>query len=76
MKNIILYRQLLLFLAIPLFVMTSCEDFFDPGQDVLVKEEALFDDWYEYRATAMGMYGLQQKYIISIPPETISMHLL
>ncbi|HKK62675.1 MAG TPA: RagB/SusD family nutrient uptake outer membrane protein [Bacteroidales bacterium] len=60
MKNILLYRKLLFFLAITLFVMTSCEDFFDPGQDVVVKEEVLFDDWYEYRATAMGMYGLQR----------------
>ena len=60
MKNIIVYRQLLFFLILPLFIMTSCEDFFNPGQAVLVKEDALFDEWYEYRAVAMGMYGLQQ----------------
>ena len=60
MKNIINHKQLLLFLIFPILAMTSCEDFFNPKQDILIDEEALYSDWYEYRAVAMGMYGLQQ----------------
>lgn len=60
MKNMILHKWLLLFTVFSVVLMSSCEDFFNPSQDILVEEEAIFKDWYEYRAVAMGMYGLQQ----------------
>lgn len=53
-------KQLLLLLIFSVVMMSSCEDFFNPKQDILVEEEDIFKDWYEYRAVAMGMYGLQQ----------------
>ena len=40
--------------------LTSCEDFFNPDQDIRVTEDQLFNDWYEYRAASMGLYALQQ----------------
>ncbi|MBN2611240.1 MAG: RagB/SusD family nutrient uptake outer membrane protein [Bacteroidales bacterium] len=43
--------------------IVSCEDFFDPQQDLSITEDKLYDDWYEYRAVAMGMYGLQQQLV-------------
>lgn len=53
-------KQLLFLLIFSVVMMSSCEDFFNPKQDILVEEEDIFKDWYEYRAVAMGMYGLQQ----------------
>jgi tetratricopeptide (TPR) repeat protein len=39
--------------------LTSCEDFFNPDQDITIVEEDLYTDWYEYRAASMGLYSLQ-----------------
>ncbi|HAQ18191.1 MAG TPA: hypothetical protein DCR40_03040 [Prolixibacteraceae bacterium] len=41
--------------------LPSCSDFLNPDQDLNVTQEQLYDDWYEYRSVAMGLYGLQQK---------------
>jgi starch-binding outer membrane protein, SusD/RagB family len=60
MKNLIMHKQLLFLLIFSVLVISSCEDFFNPAQDILVEEKEIFRDWYEYRAVAMGMYGLQQ----------------
>lgn len=38
----------------------SCERFFDPDQDIILKEDAFFKDWYDYRSAELGLYGLQQ----------------
>ncbi len=35
----------------------------NPGQEINVTEDKLFDDWYEYRAVAMGLYGIQQELV-------------
>jgi hypothetical protein len=43
-----------------LVLLGSCEKFIDPDQDLVVKEDDFFKDWYEYRAAEMGMYGLMQ----------------
>lgn len=43
--------------------LLSCEDFFEPEQQLDITESKLFDDWYEYRSIEMGMYGLQQKLV-------------
>jgi starch-binding outer membrane protein, SusD/RagB family len=41
-------------------LLFSCEDFFDPEQDLYIKDNQMYDDWYEYRSVAMGMYALAQ----------------
>ncbi|TNF44810.1 MAG: hypothetical protein EP310_02655, partial [Bacteroidetes bacterium] len=53
--------KLLLLIFIPALLFTSCKDFFDPEQDIRVKDEQIFRDWYEYRSAEMGMYAMQQQ---------------
>jgi starch-binding outer membrane protein, SusD/RagB family len=48
------------FLFGPVFLQ-SCEKFLNPEQELSITENKLFDDWYEYRSVAMGLYGLQQQ---------------
>jgi len=60
MKNLIKYKLHLLAFLISQILLFSCKDFFNPKQEILVEEEAIFNDWFEYRAVALGMYGLQQ----------------
>src|SRR4030042_4049961 len=56
------FLPLIIILPVMIF-LPSCEDFFDPEQELDITESQLFDDWYEYRAIEMGMYGLQQKLV-------------
>ncbi len=49
-----------------LIICASCEQFFDPEQEVNITEDQLYDDWYEYRSVAMGLYGLQTKLVEQI----------
>ncbi|MEN8228490.1 MAG: RagB/SusD family nutrient uptake outer membrane protein [Bacteroidota bacterium] len=44
-------------------MLTSCEKFLNPEQELNITEEQLFDDWYEYRSIEMGLYGLQQELV-------------
>ena len=30
--------------------LSSCEQFFNPDQELNITEDQLFDDWYEYRS--------------------------
>lgn len=48
-------------IAALIVVLGSCETFFDPDQDLLIKEDDFFNDWYDYRAAEMGLYSLQQE---------------
>lgn len=48
---------------VSIMVLPSCEDFLDPKQELNITEDHLFQDWYEYRAVEMGLYGLQQKLV-------------
>lgn len=50
-------------LTLLVLTLTSCQDFFDPKQEVDITEEELYQDWYEYRSVAMGIYGLQQNLV-------------
>jgi starch-binding outer membrane protein, SusD/RagB family len=50
-------------IAAVLLFMQSCKDFLDPKQEIAITEDQLFDDWYEYRAIDLGLYGLQQKLV-------------
>lgn len=54
------YSVILIAVVLALGILPSCSDFLNPDQDLNVTQEQLFDDWYEYRAVAMGLYGLQQ----------------
>lgn len=54
------YIQLLLVL-IPMFIITSCKDFFNPDQEIRVTEDQIFKDWFEFRSAELGMYAIQQK---------------
>lgn len=49
------------FIIFAAFFSSSCQEFFNPEQEVDITEDRLFGDWYEYRAAEMGMYALQQK---------------
>ena len=51
---------------IALMGMVSCEDFFNPDQDLIVDEDDYFTDWSEYRAAAMGLYALHQDLVEQI----------
>ncbi|NQU84682.1 MAG: RagB/SusD family nutrient uptake outer membrane protein [Mariniphaga sp.] len=46
-----------------LLLLSSCDKFFNPAQELKITEDKLFDDWYEFRAIEMGMYGLQQNLV-------------
>jgi hypothetical protein len=56
------FTIILAMMASPFF-FTSCSEFFDPEQELNITEDELFDDWYEYRSVAMGLYGLQQQLV-------------
>jgi hypothetical protein len=43
--------------------LPSCKDFLNPDQELNITKDKLYDDWYEYRSVAMGLYGLQQKLV-------------
>lgn len=51
-----LYIIALMFAMIPV----SCNEFFNPEQELDITEDKLYKDWYEYRAVGMGMYAMQQ----------------
>ncbi|HEY3369359.1 MAG TPA: RagB/SusD family nutrient uptake outer membrane protein [Prolixibacteraceae bacterium] len=53
----------IMFILISMMFLSSCKDFLNPEQEINVKQEQLFDDWYEYRSVSMGLYGLQQKLV-------------
>ena len=57
-EKINLLIGILVFAAI--IVLPSCEKFFNPGQQIYITEDKLLEDWNEYRALEMGLYGLQQ----------------
>ena len=46
--------------------LNSCKDLLNPEQEINLTEDKLYDDWYEYRSVAMGMYGLQQQLVEQI----------
>jgi starch-binding outer membrane protein, SusD/RagB family len=63
------YRRLLSVtggLILSLFICSSCEQFFNPEQELNITEDQLYDDWYEYRSVAMGLYGLQARLVEQI----------
>jgi starch-binding outer membrane protein, SusD/RagB family len=61
MKNFRRYKTIIISLLAAVLFLTSCKDFLNPDQEINITEDNLFDDWYEYRSAAMGLYGLQQQ---------------
>ena len=55
------YSVIIISMLMSLTFLPSCTDFLNPEQDLNITQDQLFDDWYEYRAVAMGLYGLQQE---------------
>ena len=53
-------------IAMTVMGLNSCEEFFNPEQALIIKEENFYKNWYEYRAAEMGMYALQQKLVDQI----------
>jgi hypothetical protein len=61
MKRFFTYQVRIVTTLLVLLHLSSCKEFYDPNQELNITEGQLFDDWYEYRATEMGLYGLQQE---------------
>ena len=57
------YSVIIITVLSSMVFLPSCSDFLNPNQDLNVTQEQLYDDWYEYRSVAMGLYGLQQKLV-------------
>jgi starch-binding outer membrane protein, SusD/RagB family len=51
-------------LSIPL--LTSCEKFIDPEQELILTTDGMFTDWDEYRSAGLGLYALQQDLVEQI----------
>ncbi|MFY9153400.1 MAG: RagB/SusD family nutrient uptake outer membrane protein [Prolixibacteraceae bacterium] len=56
------YSGILILLVIAM-ALPSCDTLLNPEQDLNVTKDQMFDDWYEYRSVAMGLYGLQQELV-------------
>ncbi len=54
------YSAVLIPFMAMVLLLSSCESFLNPDQELHVTEDKLFDDWYEYRSIEMGLYALQQ----------------
>lgn len=61
MRNLIKIQAIFITILISSVLLSSCEDFLNPEQELNITEDRLFGDWYEYRSIAMGMYGLAQQ---------------
>ncbi len=66
LKNILHYKKLILLAIILSISFSSCERFFDPEQDLIVKEEDMFAEWFDYRSAEMGLYSLMQDLVDQI----------
>lgn len=53
-------------IAITVIGLNACEEFFNPDQALILKEDNFHKNWYEYRAAEMGLYSLQQKLVDQI----------
>lgn len=62
-KNLI--KRLILLLVLT-FAFISCEKFFDPEQELIIKEEDMFSEWFDYRSAEMGLYSLMQNLVEQI----------
>lgn len=47
-------------------ILLSCQDFFDPNQEIVLKEDQLFKEWNDFRSAEMGLYHIQQQLVDQI----------
>jgi hypothetical protein len=66
MKKIRKYTSIIILFLLSVFLFSSCKDFYNPEQPINITDDKLFDNWYEYRSAAMGLYGLQQQLVEQI----------
>lgn len=66
MKKIRKYISIIILFLLSVFLFSSCKDFYNPEQPINITDDKLFDNWYEYRSAAMGLYGLQQQLVEQI----------
>ncbi len=59
MKNYNKYTAIIAIFLLSVVLLSSCKDFLNPEQEINITKDKLFDDWYEYRSIAMGLYGIQ-----------------
>jgi starch-binding outer membrane protein, SusD/RagB family len=57
------YSVVIISVMISLIFLPSCKDFLNPPQELKLTQDQLFNDWFEYRAVGMGLYGLQSKLV-------------
>jgi hypothetical protein len=60
------YTNLIVLTLTVVPLLSSCDELLNPEQDINVTKDQIFQDWYEYRSVAMGIYGLQQKLVEQI----------
>ncbi len=60
------YKVIIISLLVSVLLFSGCEDLLLTNQENANTDNQMFDDWYEYRSTAMGLYGLQQKLVEQI----------
>jgi hypothetical protein len=59
MRNYNKYAVLVSVFLLSVFFLSSCKEFLNPDQEINITKDKLYDDWYEYRSSAMGLYGIQ-----------------
>lgn len=55
--------SIILSILMSVVFLPSCKEFLNPDQELNITSDKMFDDWYEYRSVAMGLYDLQQKLV-------------
>lgn len=63
MRKNLKYSVIIISLLMSVVFLPSCKNFLNPDQELNITKDKLFNDWYEYRSVAMGLYGLQQKLV-------------
>lgn len=53
------YTSIFGIFLLSLILFSSCKEFLNPDQEINITKDKLYDDWYEYRSMAMGLYGTQ-----------------
>jgi starch-binding outer membrane protein, SusD/RagB family len=66
MKKFTTNRVIIISLLATVLLFSGCKELLMPNQENANTDDQMFDDWYEYRSTAMGLYGLQQKLVEQI----------
>ncbi len=59
MRNFNKHKTIIGIFLLSVIFLSSCKDFLNPDQEIDITKDKLYDDWYEYRSIAMGLYGIQ-----------------